>query len=132
MPNPRAEIIQAAADPAAGGEIVFTAPEDMIVHSIRFSLVTNATVANRVVALVADDGTNEFFRSIATATHPQSQNSQYSAYEGAVPTTFGGLYVLALPDGGLQLRKGDRLRTSTTLIDPGDDFGLMRLQAERV
>jgi hypothetical protein len=127
------EIIKASVDPAAGGEIVYTADEDMTIHSVSFTFATSAVVANRQVGLIADDGNpaNIFFRSIASGTHPASQTSGYCAFEGAVPGVGGGLYAFSLPALGLKLRKGDRIRTNTVGLDPGDNLTAMMIQAER-
>lgn len=122
------EIVKVAADPAAGGEILFTADEDMIVHSVYFSLTTSAVVANRTVMLLADDGTSTFFKSQASSSQAAGLTFNYCAFEGAPAS---GLNV-ALPSGGLRLRKGDRLLTSTLSKDAGDDYGVMRLQIERI
>lgn len=128
---PFANLEKTSADPAAGGEIEFTADEDMIVHSCYFEMVTSAVAANRVVTLAADDGTDIFFRSRGGTNHPASNTRIYSAFGGA-PTGENGMVNLALPAGGLRLRKGDRLRTITQLKDVGDNFGAMTLQVERI
>jgi len=52
-------------DPGAGSEISETVPTNAlwILHGIQYTLVTDATVANRVSDLVIDDGTNDVFRA---------------------------------------------------------------------
>lgn len=127
------EIVQASADPAAGGEVVFTADQDMIVYSLYFTFVASVAVGNRLPALVADDGTNIFFKSSWTQNHTASQTRDYCAYAGAPRDASGiGPNSIPLPSGGLRLRKGDRLRTSTVALDAGDDYGVMRLQVEHL
>jgi hypothetical protein len=127
------EIIKASADPAAGGEIVYTADEDMTIHSLTFTLTTSAIVNNRIVTLRADDGNpaNTFFWVSSPANHAASTTLPYSAVEGVPTATITGLILIALPALGLKLRKGDRLRTVTTLLDVGDNYTAMTIQAER-
>ncbi len=125
----RYNVEKVSADPAAGGEIVYTADENVIVHACAFTLVTNATVASRIVNLVADDGADVFF-SVPAITHVASETRRYSAFAGANNRSNVNV-TLELPSTGLRLRKGDRLRTLTTALQAGDDFGPMTLQAER-
>ena len=127
-----AEIIKPSTDPAAGVEVSWTADEDCIVFSAAITLVTSATVANRRVHLVADDGTNIFFRSPASADATASGTFRYFAFAGsALSSPLGGFMVLPLPSVGLKLRKGDRLYTVTQGIDAGDNYSAMTLQVER-
>jgi hypothetical protein len=127
------EIIKASTDPAAGGEIVYTADEDMIIHSVYFVLTTSAVVANRQVGLWADDGNaaNLFFRSGSTYTHTAGTGVAYCFSEGAPITVLSGMVLGFLPALGLRLRKGDRIRTVTVAFDPGDNYSAMTIQAER-
>jgi hypothetical protein len=119
-------------DPAAGAEAVFTADEDMVVVSVSVTLVTSATVANRTVQFVADDGTNISFRSTSTQPQTASATANHSAFAGAAfGTGTNTVYTYPLPAGGLKLKKGDRLRTITALLDAGDNYGPMTLMTER-
>lgn len=128
-----AEIIKTSADPAAGSEIVFTADEDMIVQGLSVSLVTDATGTPRV-HLAADDGTaaNIFYRAFAAAAQAISVTNTYVAFAGSQQRALtDAIAQLDFPTLGLKLRKGDRLRTITTGIDAGDNYGAMVLQIER-
>ena len=128
-----AEIIKASADPAVGGEIVYTADENMIVHSCVVTLVTSAVAANRQAQLLADDGNaaNVFYRAGTQTAITASQTGTVSGVEGIPLQSFGGLSLISLPSMGLRLRKGDRLRTLTSGLDAGDNYGVMTIQAER-
>lgn len=121
-----------SADPAAGAEIIFTAAENMIVRSCSFLLVTDATVANRRVTLVADDGVDIFFQAIAAADQAASLTHRYSGFGGSAAAAAGLVQTIQLPAGGLYLPSGGRLRTLTTSIQAGDNFGLMTLEVERI
>lgn len=123
------EVVKLTANPAAGNEILYTADEDMIVHSVMFTLVTSAVVANRFVALVADDGVNQYFRSADPTARAASTSNQYCFFEGASGNTLS--LGFALPAQGLRLRKGDRLGTSTSAKDVGDDYTAAVAQVER-
>ncbi len=124
-----------SSDPAAGVEISFTADEDLIVHSLAFTLLTDATVANRFVSLVADDGAASgadiFFRSEVSSALAASLQARYSAFSGSQKS--GSAYWTPLftwPAGGLRLRKNDRLRTITEALQAGDNFSAVVFQVE--
>lgn len=115
-----------SADPAAGAELTYTAPFDMIIHSLRFTFVTSATVANRFPSLVADDGTNQFFRFRDAGARTAGATYEYCFSEGNFSNSIDAGF--PLPAQGLRLRKGDRLRSVTTNIDAGDNYGPLILQ----
>lgn len=118
------------ADPAAGAELSVTVPgqETWVVESVRFQLVTDATVQLRQVRLTATDGTVEYFRTLHADDHPQSITAVHSAFNGSSPggdDTKGLL--LAWPTHGLVLPPGHVLATSTLNIAAGDQFSAARL-----
>jgi len=118
-------------DPAAGSQITFTAPDDLVVHSLIFSFTTSATVANRLVGLTADDGTTIWWRGQPSISNQAaSLTFIYTAWEGAVlsPTSFG--VQMPLPINGLRLRKNDRIVTVCTAFDAGDNYTAMTVAAE--
>jgi hypothetical protein len=128
------EIIKVSVDPAAGGELSYTADEDMTIHSFKFALVTSAVVANRQVILVADDGNaaNRFWMTASSYLQPASSgNVNYVAFEGVVNVQNVGVVTMPLPTLGLKLRKGDRLQTVTVNLDAGDNYTSAWIQAER-
>lgn len=116
-------------NPAAGAEFALTAPGQGLwrVYSIAFTLTTSAVVAARRVTLLADDQTDVWGVFPSTVDQAASGVVRYGAFGGAVG---GGLataaLTIALPEGGVLLMPGHRLRSSTTLIDAGDQYTAIR------
>lgn len=110
-------------DPAVGAEITVTVPADevWVVQSMYFTMLTSAVVANRVVTLVADDGSTAYWRSRGATNHPASNTLTYAAFPGA-GVGENGIVQLVLPTDGLTLLPGHRLKTATTSLDVGDNF----------
>lgn len=122
-----------SADPAANNEIVYTADENMIVKSVAFTLVSDATAANRTVTLIADDGTDIFFRTTGGSPQAASETWTYGAYQGCSRESVGVFHLnLGFPEGGLYLPAGSRLRTNTINRQAGDNYSAMILQVERI
>lgn len=118
-------------DPAAGTEISYTAVADMIVHSLRFTLSTDATVANRQIILIADDGTDVFFEAPCGAAQAASLTKTYGAFDGSVPSSdLSGRILIGFPTNGLFLRKDDRIRTFLVNGAGGDNRSAMTMQVE--
>jgi hypothetical protein len=115
--------------PAAGAEVIFTADEDMVVHSLRFNLTTSGVAGNRFVTVIADDGgTNEFFRVADATGRAASATYIYSLFEGAPSSGLSAGF--GLPASGLRLLKGDRVLTVTSGKDVGDQYTKMILNTE--
>lgn len=129
MDSPLLVTVKQSDDPAAGDEITFVADEDCIVYSLRFTFVTSAVAGNRNPALVADDGTNQFFRVNDNTARAASTTSEYCFYAGSSSVSINQGF--PLPDGGLRLREGDRIRTITAGLDAGDNYSAMTLQVDR-
>lgn len=111
------------ADPTDNSELTWLVPgtEVWVVDSVLFRLVTDATVATRVVRLTADDQSTTYFRSVAAATQIVSLTRDYTAFRGnAGAAQTDTIVPIAFPDGGLVLQPGHRLRTSTAAITTGD------------
>lgn len=125
-----AEII--TLDPVAGAEWIYTADYDMLVLSFVANLTTSAAVANRVVAVVADDGTNIFMQIGSSANQTATLTYTYCGYAGSISSggVAGGRLTIGFPATGIKLRKGDRIRSLTNLIDVGDNWGVANLQVE--
>jgi len=133
MPLPGQTIqtrVISSADPAAGAEISYTADDDMIVYSARFTFVTDANVANRNPSLIADDGTTQFLRIRDAGARTASATWEYFFAPGITAYSVDGGFPLPTP--GVFLRKGDRLRTSTTNLQAGDNYSAMVLLVEYV
>jgi hypothetical protein len=122
----------AGSDPAAGAEIAETVPTGARwrLQSLRAALVTDATAANREVAIAFDDGTNTYAEAHSGVNQAASLTRQYTAaiagIRGAAATGTGIL--LAIP--AVILPAGHRIRTSTTNLQAGDNWGAPRLLVE--
>lgn len=128
---------ETGADPAAGAEV-----NDNVVSNVRWvlrshqtALVTDATVGNRSVQLVATDinGVRKFV-SGATANHAasltrthlfaQGNESPTTATASALTDTIVLLSRSSIPSGGVPLTEGDVIRTITFALVAGDNFGI--------
>ena len=118
--------IVAGSDPAAGVEIseTVTAAKYWKLLAVKFTLVTDATVANREVDLILDDGANEFCRIAPTVVQTASLTLHYSWAIGLQQNSFLPLTaspkIAPLPD--IVLGPGFRVRTTTQGIVAGDNF----------
>lgn len=124
---------QLTTNPAAGAEMIVTVPASTrwgIISDI-FALQTSATVANRNVEFLIDDGVNSYWRVTAPVTVPASTLQIFSVAafnypQGIVATDS----VLPMP-ANLRLIAGHRLRTLTTNLQAGDQYsGLVTLVEE--
>jgi hypothetical protein len=112
--------------PAAGAEIAESVPTGARWEVVAFgaNLVTSATVANRQPALVLDDGANVFFRGpmnvneVASGTFPNYWSQGLLVSTGAPNNVVNG----SLPINN-RLGAGSRIRTITTAIQAGDQWG---------
>lgn len=114
-------------DPAAGVEASVTVPagQSWELYSVGITLVTSAAVANRTPHLIVDDGTNVVANLVPAAVQAASATVAYSF-------TMAGADFAAVRDGvmlvgqlptGLRLGPGWRIRTLTTALDVGDNYG---------
>jgi hypothetical protein len=119
-------------DPAAGVEISETVPTGARwrIESFRFPLVTSAAVANRRVHLVIDDGANILYDLAAADLQTASLTRNYNATEDSFQRAAqdNEIYIPVPLDA--VLTAGNRIRTLTTLLDAGDNFGPPRYQVE--
>jgi len=115
-------------DPAAGVEITETVPAGRVwkLNSFRAQLVTDATVANRTLRLIIDDGTTTLFDYYsALASQAASQTIAYNFSIGlSAPTVSSALGVANAPLGeGFILGPGYRIRTLASGLVAGDNWG---------
>jgi hypothetical protein len=114
-------------DPAAGAEALVTVPAGVQweLYSVGITLVTSATVANRFPHLVIDDGTNIVANLVPAAAQAASATVAYQF-------TMAGVDYAAVRDGvmlvgqlptGMRLAAGWRIRTLTSALDVGDNYG---------
>lgn len=137
MTNPAALRVRQSADPAAGVEASYIADEDEIVHAVEASLVTSATVAARITSIAVDDPATgiEYMRFGTPGSQAASLTRIYSAaaYGTAIDNAGNTSTInLPIPQGGIPLKKGHRLRTVTVNIQAGDNYGPMAVLAERL
>ena len=114
--------------PAVGTDWTYTVPTNaqQLVTSCRGTLTTSATAANRIVALIADDGTPVEVAPVASQTQTASQAVTYTWCHGC-PVQFlaplvGNLQSFSPLPSQLELMEGQRLRTVTTNIQAGDQW----------
>jgi hypothetical protein len=116
---------KAVASPAAGAEFTITAPGEGLwrIISLAFTVTTDATVSNRSVGLFVDDGTSVVWRSVAAAVQTATLAWDYCAFAGAGNSdNTGSSNYFPLPDGGLLLPAGWRLRSSTNNLQAADAY----------
>jgi len=128
MSHPRYEPITrtiAVPSPAVGAEIAITPTGGglWIIRSLAFTLTTSAAVATRAVALVAANGSDQYFSATGSGTQAASLTRRYGAYSGSTGAISTGVrHGVGFPDDGLWLPQGHVLSTSTDLIDVGDQY----------
>lgn len=120
-------------NPAAGAEISETVPagEQWELLAVRFTLVTDATVATRAPSLLIDDGTNTILRIAAASTQTASLTVAYNwmADLGYEKTSASANVQGSFPR--LTLLGGYRIRTTTGAMVAGDDYGAPVLHYRR-
>ncbi len=118
-------------DPAAGAEISETVPERRRwrILAFRFSLVTDDPVADRIVHLLLDDGTNIFADVCVTTAHQASVTKVYN-FSNFGSTQLNPTNCLYIPLPPLPLSPGFRIRTVTDLLEVTDDFSAPQLLVE--
>lgn len=113
-------------DPIAGAEMSETVPLGAIwrLMSLRIQLVTSAVAGNRVVQAEFDDGAgNVFGRATPSAVQAASLTFDYTiGSANALGSGAGGNVGISMSDN-VRLPPGSRIRTKTSLLDVGDNFG---------
>jgi len=119
-------------NPAAGVEISDAVPVGARWRVVSWfaALVNDATVGNRRVTLIIDDGANILHQVEASADQTASQTRSYEAYAtGVAPDLSGTVFRLPSPFP-LDLAAGSRLRTSTAGLVAGDNWGAATILVE--
>lgn len=112
-------------DQAAGSDITETVPANVRWSLLTFeaAFVASAAVANRRVSLRLDDGTNEFYKVESHADVTAGQTRTFTMYQTGLPSNGNNItFYLPLPIG-IHLLPGFRIRTVTSAIDAGDNWG---------
>jgi hypothetical protein len=119
----------AGTNPAAGVEISETVPAGARwrLESFFATLVTDATAANREVALVVDDGTNVLARVPTGQNHAASLTRNYSYFPGGEVSAVAQDVTIVQRAPAFWLLPGYRIRTITTNLQAADDWSAPRL-----
>jgi len=119
-------------DPAAGVEISETVPTGARWRplAIRFALVTDATVANRESLLTFDDGATVFATSPPQGAQTASTTFTHNWLDTTTPRIALLSLVLNTPLPRLDLLAAARVRTVTTNLQAGDNYGAPQLLVE--
>jgi len=128
--------------PAVGVDISDVVPSGAVwlLYSIEAALVTSAAVANRTVNLFIDDAQSTVTRRVLltdTTAQTATQTRTHAWYPGtdsistaSVSIVDGAITLLAkFPQtllGGVLLNAGDKIRTTTALIDVADQWAAAR------
>lgn len=118
-------------DPAAGEEISETVParRRWKLISLRFDFVTNGTVADRIIYILIDDGTNPLFFIPYSVAQTASQTKAYNLTQQlSAPFAVNNHIFLPLPQ--LTIGPGYRIQTSTPSIKTGDNYSAPQLLVE--
>lgn len=109
--------------PAAGADISETVPANAKweLISISFKLTASATVANRIVQFLADDGANVFTTITQSFVQTASGVVIYGWFHGALNNGGNGVNDSPIPLH-LTLNPGFRWRTSTLNLQAGDQY----------
>lgn len=119
-------------DPAAGTEVSETVPAGARwrLCSIQLSFASDATVANRNVGLVYDNGTTAFAVMAANFYHTASLTIGYCWAKGAILSS--GLSLAQFTAAALDalLLPGYRIRSTTALLQVTDNYAAPQLLVE--
>ena len=118
------------ANPAAGADWSTTVPagQQWAVQAVYFELTSDATVANRLVHLLFQDSAN---KTLLKVGYPTAQTASltwgYNAAQGmATQANNQATQSCAIPVG-LILTPGFKIGSSTTNLDPADQYGNVAL-----
>lgn len=111
-------------NPLAGEQVIELVPENCRwrLISMMVRLVTDATVADRVVGLLLDNGVQVFARQDAKTAQTASMTVYYYWGEGLLVEETGMQWTEPLPVG-IILPENYRLRVFATNFQTGDDYG---------
>jgi hypothetical protein len=112
------------ANPGAGNELTITVTAGQVweLQGLFMTFTTDATVSNRVVSLLVDDGTNVFAQSRQSVAQAASLSRNFTA--GPVGAFWASQSEVAnqFPLADMFLPAGYRLRTSTQNKQAGDTY----------
>lgn len=121
-------------DPAAGSEMSLVVPtgETWRIISIRFTLVTDANVANRRVHLKFTGGSETMIEAISGTDHVASTTRVYTCYftGGGATLAEDNDIIIPLPQN-FMATAGTTISSQTTNKQAGDNFSFMEVNYER-
>lgn len=120
-------------DQAANTEVTETVPTGArwLLHGMHVVLVTDANVANRTVRLVLDDGTTTLYQAATPTAVPAGNTFRYSfSPVGANVANGTGNEQVSMIPVACVLAAGYRIRTATTNLQVGDNYGAPQLWVE--
>lgn len=119
-------------NPAAGVAISETVPTGARWRfiGILFTFVTDATAANREVALSFDDGAAEFLRLASGQTQAATLTFRYNFASHLIARAVAQANIVHVGTPDLILLAGYRIQAVTTNIQAGDDFAAPQLIVE--
>ncbi|MGH9411301.1 MAG: hypothetical protein ACRD1V_17845, partial [Vicinamibacterales bacterium] len=100
------------------------------VKAITAPLVTSSAVANRFPNLIVDDGAKTVFQVGTDQAQTASTTTTYSIAEGIGLEGNSDNVVLGTLPVDLRLPAGFRLRSLTTALDAGDNWGAPQILVE--
>jgi hypothetical protein len=120
------------ANPSAGADWTFTLPPQQRLRLDSFNAVftASATVANRLVQVIVDDGVNTVWTDDLNAAITASQVVNVSVTQTNIPTGAVTTILHAVVPPGVILPGNWRLRTSTGAIQAGDQWSAIWLNVE--
>jgi hypothetical protein len=119
-------------NPAAGAEVSETVPTNARWRpiAVRLTLVTDATVSSRVVTVTLDDGATVYLQVPSAVAQTASLTNSYNL--GADMIQIGAIttaILIPLP-AELYMPAGHRIRSLTTNLQAGDNYGAPQLLVE--
>lgn len=123
-----------SANPAAGAEATVTVAANTfwLLQAVAVILVADATVTSRRVRLelVRDGTTTELYSSAADILASETRRLVWGAGLAVIDDQTSGVFNMPLPHNYI-LRPGDIVRTSTSNLQAGDNFGVMSVYMRR-
>lgn len=114
-------------NPAAGAEILETVPAGRLwkIIAMRFQLVAAAAAASRRVHVVFTDGSSDLLDCFSSVDQIISETKNYSVGGfGAVPDETDDNDILIAMPPNIMLPQGAEIKTITTNLNAGDNFGV--------
>lgn len=121
---PRRRVVRVAS-PAAGAEWTRVNDSGRLwwVYAVVFRLTTDANVATRVTGVIARQGDDVWFGSSCAQTQAAGLTRRIGAYNGAsAADSSASVNRMGWPADGLWLPPGERLESSTSGLQAGDQY----------